>query len=234
MRSHPRGQLPERRLQSELRPRQDAATPPDPATSPVSDDTPHDLTSVHVQRAAAGDAASRTFLVERFTPLLLAQARYRLFGAAARHCEPEDLVQEVWAITLPRLPDLRHREGRWTPVLVKFLATTLLRCTNHVLRKHVVGRPTVNADAVDTLPAELSGVITRLCRRDRIDAVQAAIEALPPEEREVLVLRGIEQHGNREIAAMLGIDDSVVTRRWQKALASLRAALPDSVLVELG
>jgi RNA polymerase sigma-70 factor (ECF subfamily) len=196
-------------------------------------DTPHDLTSVHVQRAAAGDVASRTFLVERFTPLLMAQARYRLFGAAARHCEPEDLVQEVWAITLPRLPDLRDRDGRWTPVLVKFLATTLLRCVNHVLRKHVVGRPATDSSSVEALPADLSGVVTRLCRRDHIDAVQAAIAALPPEEREVLVLRGIEQHGNREVAAMLGVDDSVVTRRWQKALANLRGALPDSVLVEL-
>jgi RNA polymerase sigma factor (sigma-70 family) len=193
---------------------------------------PHDLTSVHVRAAAAGDAASRTFLVERFTPLLLAQARYRLVGKAARHCEPEDLVQEVWAIALPRLPDLRERDGRWTPVLVKFLATTLLRCVNHVLRKHVVGRPTSDG-AVEALPAELSGVITRLVRRDRIDAVQAAIAALAPEEREVLVLRGIEQHGNGAIAAMLGIDDSSVTRRWQKALAHLRAALPDSVLAEL-
>lgn len=196
-------------------------------------DPPHDLTSVHVARASSGDAASREFLVEHFTPLLLAQARYRLVGAAARHCEPEDLVQEVWSIALPRLPDLRQRDGRWTPVLVKFLATTLLRCANHVLRKHVTGRPAAADTPVDALPAALSGVITRLCRRDRIDAVQQAIAALSPEEREVLVLRGIEQHGNKEIAAMLGVDDSSVTRRWQKALASLRAALPDSVLAEL-
>jgi RNA polymerase sigma factor (sigma-70 family) len=193
----------------------------------------HDLTSVHVRRATGGDAASKAFLVERFSPLLLAQARYRLVHAGRGLCEPEDLVQEVWAIALPRLPDLAEREGRWTPVLVKFLATTLLRCANHVLRRHAAGRLAPADPDVEQLPAELSGVITRLARQQRADAVQAAIHQLAPEEQEVLVLRGIEQHKNREIAVMLGIDDASVTRRWQKALDHLRAALPGSVLAEL-
>lgn len=201
-------------------------------------DERQDLTTLHVRRAVAGDGASRTFLIERFTPWLLAQARYRLAGPAGRHCEPEDLVQETWAITLPRLVDLREREERLTPVLLKFLATTLLRCATQVLRKHVLRRPQLatagdESDAVAALPADCSGVVTRLCRRDREDAVQQAIAQLPPEEQEVLVLRGIEQHGNREIARMLGVDDSVVTRRWQKALARLQELLPDGLVNEL-
>lgn len=203
---------------------------------------PSDLTTLHVRRAVAGDRDSRSFLIEKFTPLLLVQARYRLIGAAARHCEPEDLVQETWAIALPRLQDLRAREDRLTPVLLKFLATTLLRCATQVLRRHVLRRPQAVAppgddasrtDPVAQLPHDVSGVVTRLCRRDRVDAVQAAIAALSREEQEVLVLRGIEQHGNGEVAQMLGLDDSSVTRRYQKALSALRAALPDSIVDEL-
>lgn len=210
----------------------DAHRPYHPAAMPG--DAPHDLTSLHVQRATSGDAASRTFLVERFSPLLLAQARYRLMGARGL-TEPEDLVQEVWSIALPRLGDLASRDGRFTPVLVKFLATTLLRCANHVLRRHASGRAPALAEsgAVERLPAELSGVVTHLARQERIDAVQAAIQRLEPEEREILVLRGVEQHKNRDVAAMLGIDDATVTRRWQKALERLRQELPDSVLAEL-
>lgn len=204
---------------------------------------PSDLTTLHVRRAVAGDSDSRAFLIEKFTPLLLVQARYRLVGAAARHCEPEDLVQETWAITLPRLQDLRAREERLTPVLLKFLATTLLRCATQVLRKHVLRRPpaaslggsddSTTADPVAALADDVSGVVTRLCRRDRTDALQAAIAGLPREEQEVLVLRGIEQHANREVAQMLGIDDSSVTRRYQKALTALRSSLPDSIVDEL-
>jgi RNA polymerase sigma factor (sigma-70 family) len=200
-----------------------------------------DLTSAHVARAAAGDAQSRAFLVERFTPVLLAQARYRLQGPLLQVCEPPDLVQDVWAIALPRLPDLREREGRWTPVLLKFLSTTLLRLVNHLLRKHISGRPRAvavdgSSDApspVEALPAEVSGVITRMCRQQKIDAVQQALAELAEEDRAVVVLRGIEQLQNREVARLLGIDDSLATRRWQRALVRLKELLPDSVFGEL-
>jgi RNA polymerase sigma-70 factor, ECF subfamily len=63
--------------------------------------------------------------------------------------------------------------------------------------------------------------------------VQTALQSLDEAEREVLVLRGIEQLGNREVARLLGVDDSVVTRRYQRALQQLKVALPDSVLAEL-
>jgi len=198
-----------------------------------------DQTTLHVRAAVAGDAQGIENLVRRFTPFLLAQARYRLAGAAAAHCEPEDVVQETWAITLPRLTDLRARDGRLTPVLMKFLATTLLRCVAQVMRKHVMRRPQAQPtgsdgrDPLQQLPAETSGVVTRLCRRGEVDALRDAIAALPEDERVVLVLRGIEQHSNGEVARVLGIDDSAVTRRFQRALASLRAAFPDSLVAAL-
>lgn len=47
------------------------------------------------------------------------------------------------------------------------------------------------------------------------------------------MLRGIEQHSNREVARMLGLDDAQVTRRYQRALQHVRAALPESVFAEL-
>ena len=35
------------------------------------------LTTLHVRQAVAGDLDSQSWIIERFTPLLLAQARYR-------------------------------------------------------------------------------------------------------------------------------------------------------------
>lgn len=207
----------------------------------MTDPSAPDPTTHFVRAAVAGDEQGIDALIERFTPFLLAQARYRLAGPAAGHCEPEDIVQETWAIALPRLADLRARDGRLTPVLMKFLATTLLRCTTQVLRKQVLRRPRVEGggglgdsrDPLQQLPAERSGVVSRVCRRDDIDSLWGAIARLPAEEREVLVLRGIERHANGEVARMLGIDDSVVTRRFQRALAMLRTAFPDSLAEDL-
>lgn len=202
----------------------------------MAGDPPIDATTRLVRAAAAGDVEGLDALVTRLTPLLLAQARYRLAGAAGRHCEPEDLVQEAWAIALPRLRDLRARQDRLTPVLLKFLATTMLRLTAKVVRKHVVGKAGAgrgDSGLLDALPAEVSGVITRLCRRERRDALQSAIEELPPDLREVLVLRGIEQQPNGAIARLLGVDDATVTRRFQQALQRLRDTLPDDRVMDL-
>lgn len=200
-----------------------------------------DPTSVCIAGAVAGDTASRDFLVERFSPVLLAQARYRMQNLV-RGAEPEDVVQETWAAALPKLRDLVPRDGRWTPVLLKFLSVILLRTVNDLLRRSLrrrggdVGRGgdvATAADPLAQLPAAVSGIVTRLARSDRQDAVQRALAELPPEEREVVVLRGIEQLPNREVAKMLGVDDSVVTRRFQKALLRLRDLLPGSVFDEM-
>jgi RNA polymerase sigma factor (sigma-70 family) len=193
-----------------------------------------DLTSLRIGRAVAGDDDSCAWLIGRFTPALLAQARYRLRGAMGRVCEPDDLVQDVWAITLPRLTDLRARDGRWTPVLLKFLATTLLRRVHHLARRRARdGAADGGTDGGEPL-AEWTGVVTRVHRRDAHDAVHDAIAELSEVDREVLVLRGIEQHDNGEVARLLGVPDSTVTRRFQRALERLRAALPDSIFSDLG
>lgn len=200
-----------------------------------------DPTSVCIAGAVAGDTEKRDFLVERFSPVLLAQARYRMQNLV-RGAEPEDVVQETWAAALPKLRDLEPRDGRWTPVLLKFLSVILLRAVNDLLRRSLrrrggdVGRggdPATAADPLAQLPAAVSGIVTRLARSDRGDAVQRALAQLSPEEREVVVLRGIEQLPNREVAKMLGIDDSAVTRRFQKALQTLRERLPGSLFDEM-
>jgi RNA polymerase sigma-70 factor, ECF subfamily len=200
-----------------------------------------DPTSLAIAAASRGEREGQNRLVERFSPVLLAQARYRMKDLV-RGLEPEDVVQEVWAIALPKLGDLVPRDGRWTPVVLKFLAVILLRAVNDHLKKQVrrrgrdIGRGGGEASVSDPLqqvPAELSGIVTRLARDQRACAVQTALQSLDEAEREVLVLRGIEQLGNREVARLLGVDDSVVTRRYQRALQQLKVALPDSVLAEL-
>jgi RNA polymerase sigma factor (sigma-70 family) len=63
--------------------------------------------------------------------------------------------------------------------------------------------------------------------------VQEALAGLDADERAVVVLRGIEQLPNGEVARLLGVDDSLATRRWQRALVRLKELLPDSVFGEL-
>jgi RNA polymerase sigma factor (sigma-70 family) len=212
------------------------------AMAAVPGSTPPSLhTSLCIERACAGDVPSLGQMVERITPRLLAPARARL-RQPLRGVEPEDLVQDTWAHALPKLRDLTPRDGKWTPMLLRFLSVILLRRLNDQLRALLrhrggdVGRGGEVASQVDPLqglPAEVSGVVTRLVRAQQRCVVQQALAELPDDERQVVVLRGIEQLPNGEVARLLGIDDSSVTRRFQKAIERLRVRLPGSVFEEL-
>ena len=192
-----------------------------------------DLTSLHIARAVDGDPGSRSFLVERFSPVLMAQAEYRLRGPLRALVEAADLVQDVWAVALPRLPDLQPRDGRWTPVVLRFLATVLLRKVQELLRARIAAPVDAVALTADVVSSREPGVLTQVLHGERARAVTAAIASLSAEQRELLVLRGVEQMANGAIARKLGIPDYEATRRYQRALLSLRAALPDSLFAEL-
>lgn len=62
-------------------------------------------------------------------------------------------------------------------------------------------------------------------RREAAEAVRSALEALPPEQREVLVLKEYEGLKFREIAEILGCPESTVKSRMYYALGAMRHRL---------
>ena len=70
-------------------------------------------------------------------------------------------------------------------------------------------------------------------REETRSCVGAAIEALDPRDREVIVLRGIEQNSNETVALLLGISPNAASMRYQRALQRLRDRIPASLLDEL-
>lgn len=184
-----------------------------------------DATSLHVRRAADGDAPSLAWVIDRFTPLLRAQAAYRIGAALVRFVDAEDLVQDVWVRTLPKLGTLSPHEGRLTPVLVRYLSVTLLRRLKDLVHKHVTGKPPLD-DGMSALLTDRSGVVTQAMRRERRDELQHVLGELDAGDREVLVLRGIEQRGNAEVAALLGIPPNTAAVRYRRALARVRERWP--------
>lgn len=195
---------------------------------------PEPATSLHVRRAASGDDDSLTWLVSRFTPLLLAQARYRLGERLRAVLDPEDLVNDVWMRALPHLGGLTPRDGRLTPVLLKFLTTTLLHRVKDLFEKHVQGKPARgDGDTLAELTLSRSGAVTVAIRGESHRLVHDAIAALASRDREVLILRGIEQRTNQEVADILDLEEKATSARYQRALEHLRAALPRSVFEDL-
>ena len=76
------------------------------------------------------------------------------------------------------------------------------------LAAHLLGRDT-----------SASAVAVRLERKAR---VQAAIDALEPVDREVLVLRHFEELTNAEVAHTLEIQEAAASKRYVRALRRLK------------
>lgn len=209
----------------------------------MSQSEPHDMTSYHVRRARDGEAASLEWVISRFSPLLRIQAEYRLTGPLRRLHDADDLVDEVWLVALERLGDLRPREGRWTPVLLKYLSSTLLNKINNLLTSHLRNPAPMSLEGgrsagrsvapIGRVAAGGTSVLGGALRHESQDAVHEALLRLEAKEREVLVLRGIEQIDNQEVARILGEQPGTVSKRFRRALGALRAQLPGSLFDEL-
>lgn len=199
-------------------------------------DAGSDLTTVHVRKAIDGDRESLSWIVERFSPLLLAQARYRLGRDRGTLCEPDDLVNDVWITALPKLPELPAREGRFTPVVLRFLSTTLLNHYSNLMKRRlreqrdrVEGPSSSGGEFAD----ETRGVVTRVLNAEACHAVSDAIEGLEPLDREVVILRGIEQNPSSAVAAVTGLTENAIHVRYHRALKKLQGRLQGTVIDEL-
>jgi RNA polymerase sigma factor (sigma-70 family) len=217
---------------------------PEPAAE--SPDDPTALTSLHVRRAADGNPESLGWVVTRLSPLLLAQAAYRLGPRLRALYDPEDLVNDAWIVALPRLGELPARDGRYTPVLLRFLSTTLLHRINNLARRHIrngdLERPrpeedrrdlTAAEDPLEQIAAEESGVITQAVKHELQGVVTECLTELEERDREMIILRGVEQQPNRTVAGLLGLKPPAVAMRYRRALDRLRARLPRSVFDEM-
>ncbi len=206
---------------------------PLPAPDP---ETP--LTTIHVRRAIEGRSESLDWVVQHFSPFLRVQARYRLGSFVADRTCIDDIVASAWLATLPRLRDLREREGRYTPVLLRFLSTTVRQIANDTIRDTLRRRPKHrgfldDSESGDATPAKVQGALSQLESCETASLLGRSLRELEPELQEVLILRGIEGYSNVELAEQLGALPNTISHRYRRAVQALRASLPGSLFDEL-
>lgn len=81
------------------------------------------------------------------------------------------------------------------------------------------------AELVQRLLAPGDSPSAGLQQREQRDQVRAALEAMPAQEREVLVLRYLEELSARDVGAVLGITEAAAKKRALRALRRLRELL---------
>ena len=134
--------------------------------------------------------------------------------------DAEDVVQESFVKAFLALDRFRGGDPRvWLLAIVRNTAMTLLR-----------GRRTHPVPGADELPEPLddtAGVEEALIAGERRRQVHAAIEQLPDEFRETLILRELEGLSYKEIAGILDVPLGTVMSRLARARGLLlRELLP--------
>lgn len=194
------------------------------------------LTTMHVRQAIQSDRASVAWIVARFTPLLLCQAHQRMAPSLRRFVDPDDVVADVWMVVLAALPELQPTQGSASRGLIRFASTVLIRRLRDLLEKHVIGKPAVESlenPAASALSADTRGVVSHVVAEEFRGQVWAGLKELPAQDREILVLRGIEGRAHKQIAALVGLTPENVAVRYHRALNRLRALVPHSAFEDL-
>jgi RNA polymerase sigma-70 factor (ECF subfamily) len=192
-----------------------------------------------VERAACGDDAARHLLLARHRDRLKRMVAVHLDRRLAARVDPSDIVQEALLDAHRDLSDyLRRRPLPLYPWLRQLAWERLLKWHRAHIRvqKRSVGREELRDLALPEesavqlahcLIAAGTSPSRRLIRDELRQRVRAALEAASPRDREVLVMRHLEEMTAAEIAATLGITERAAKARHTRALERLRGLLDD-------
>jgi RNA polymerase sigma-70 factor (ECF subfamily) len=199
---------------------------------------PEPDTDALLTAASQGDGPARGQLLERHRPRLRRMVAVRLDRRLAARLDPSDVVQETLAEAARRLDDyLRDPPLPFYPWLRQLAGERLADAH----RRHVrAGRRSVTREEPPDLPGESAweladrllvvgeGPSAGLRREERRARVRAALDRLPERDREVLVLRHLEQLSTAETAEVLGCSNGAIKVRLLRALQRLRDLLDQS------
>jgi RNA polymerase sigma-70 factor (ECF subfamily) len=199
-----------------------------------------DTDELELLRAAAnGDEAAVPRLLARHRGRLRQMVAVYLDHRLAARVDPSDIVQEALADAARGFPGyLRAPPLPFYPWLRQFARQRLLQ----LHRRHIGARcrsverevpwevalPDQSADALaDRLMANGTSPSRRMMREEQRRRIRAALDRLAERDREILVMRHLEEMSAAEIAAILGISEGAVRVRLLRALTRLRNLLDD-------
>ena len=169
--------------------------------------------------ALAGDRAAYARLVYRHRNLVSSIALAIVRDVPAS----EDVAQEVFLDAWSALSRLRNPTSflPWLRQLARNHAHTFLR-----RRRSAPATPVQDellAAAADPRP----GALEALTSREERELIVQAIEALPDETREVVLLYYREGQSAAQVAALLGLREDAVKKRLSRAREKLREAMAE-------
>jgi RNA polymerase sigma-70 factor (ECF subfamily) len=186
--------------------------------------------------AREGDVGALGRLLERYRGYLGLLARLQIGRRLQRKVDAADLVQETF---LKAARDFGSFRGNTTEELANWLRE-ILACSTANLVRHYLGARRRDQRLERELAAELdqssraldggllargSSPSQRAVRREQALQLADALNQLPDDYREVLILRHLEELSFPDVAGRMGRSLDSVKNLWTRALVRLRRTL---------
>ena len=192
-----------------------------------------------IELTARGDAKAREQLLVRHRKKLLKMVAVRLDPRVAARVDPSDVVQEALAEAAQHLDEfLRTRPLAYSAWLRQFAWERLVK----LHRRHIRSKKrSVTREEAWSMPLPEDSVLRlarlvasgaspsqALIRNELRQRLRSALDQLAAHDREILVMRNLEQLSIAEIAEVLGLTEGAVKVRHLRALRRLRIILGES------
>lgn len=187
-----------------------------------------------LELAALGDCEACERLLDRHRDRVRKMIAVRLDDRLAARLDPSDVVQETLILASRRLPNyLKDRPVPFYPWLRQIAMDRLDRVHEQHLRRQnrsvdreeQIGWHLSNASLMQLAGqfiAKNSSPSRQAAKEELRERVRKALEFLKEQDREILILRFLEQLSAKEVAEVLGISEGAVNMRQLRALVRLR------------
>jgi RNA polymerase sigma-70 factor (ECF subfamily) len=178
-------------------------------------------------------------LFDRYRHKLLRMITLRLDARILGKVDSEDVLQDAFVVASRRIQDYLDRPSVpffvWlrqitSQILIdthrRYLGAKMRDVSQEVALYRVGSAGTSSAFLVAQLADSLTTPSQFAVREETVLEMRAALETLEEIDREVLVLRHLEELSNNEVAEILGIDKYAASKRYLRALKRLKTAMP--------
>lgn len=143
----------------------------------------------------------------------------------------EDIFQEVFIKIIRTLREGKYNhEGKFGPWAMR-IAYNL--CVDNFRRnkRHSIVQPNENFDIFDVLSSKEMNAEQNMIRSQMHDKVRQLVDELPPEQREVVILRHYADMSFKEIAALTRVSINTALGRMRYALINIRKMVEERDVV---
>lgn len=165
-------------------------------------------------RAVAGDSAALADIYDAYAPRVRRFLRHQLGDGDLA----EELLQRTFVKMIEALP---RYETRGLP----FAAWVFRIARNAVIDHRRTAHPAIPLDRTLDRPSDRGDPVTAAERVQDRETLRAALDALPPDQRQVLVWRFFAELSPAETAVLMGRSNGAVRILQHRALVSLRQIL---------